>query len=247
MGTGREIMTTHYIKLIDRKEVADNTMVFVFEKPEGFNFKAGQSADFTLIDPKETDIDGNVRAFSLSSPPYYPELTIATRMRDTAFKRTLKTLPLGTELKFEAAFGSFNLHNNKEIPAVFLTGGIGITPVRSIVMQAAKDNLPHQISLFYSNNKPEDAAFLDELSTLESENPNYHFIATMTAMDKSKKKWDGERGYIDKKMLTKYLNDINKPIYYVCGPAGMVTAMRNMLNEAGVDDDNIRTEEFSGY
>jgi len=69
----------------------------------------------------------------------------------------------------------------------------------------------------------------------------------MTEMEKSAQKWDGETGYITKAMLVKYLGDLTLPIYYIVGPPAMVTAMRKTLNEAGVDDDNIRTEEFSGY
>ncbi len=66
-------------------------------------------------------------------------------------------------------------------------------------------------------------------------------------MDKSKKEWHGALGFINKKMLEKYIKDLFKPIYYISGPAAMVTAMRTMLNDTGIDDDNIRTEEFSGY
>jgi ferredoxin-NADP reductase len=234
-------MSIYNIKLLDRKEVAEGTMAFTFEKPEGFTFKSGQYGEFTLINPTETDAEGNTRIFSLTNAPSDTDLMIATRLRDTAFKRDLKVLALGSELKFKAPNGSFILHNNKAIPAVYLTGGIGITPVRSIVMQAAKDKLSQKIYLFYSNNRPEDAAFLDELATLVNENSNYKFIPTMTAMDKSKK------GYINKKMLEKYLEDLAEPIYYISGPAAMVAAMRKMLNEAGIDEDNIRTEEFSGY
>jgi ferredoxin-NADP reductase len=222
-------------------------MAFIFEKPEAFNYKAGQFGEFTLINPKETDAEGNIRAFSLSNPPYAKELMITTRMRDTAFKRVIKELPLGTELKFDAPHGSFTLHNNKDIPAVYLTGGIGITPVRSIVMQAAKEKLPHQIFVLYSNRRPEDAAFLDDLKSLEKENPHYHFIPTMTDMRQYKNQWHGERGYVNEEMLRTYVMDLKKPIYYLSGPAAMVTAMRIMLNEADVSDDNIRTEEFSGY
>ncbi|KTD19617.1 FAD-dependent oxidoreductase [Legionella israelensis] len=142
-------------------------MAFIFEKPKDFTFKSGQFGDFTLLNPKETDEEGNTRAFSLTNPPFANDLMVATRMRDTAFKRVLKTLSLGTELKLDAPYGSFTLHNNKAIPAVFLTGGIGITPVRSIITQATKDKVPHQIYLFYSNNRPEDTAFLEELKSLE--------------------------------------------------------------------------------
>jgi ferredoxin-NADP reductase len=188
-----------------------------------------------------------VRGFSLASPPYAKELMIATRMRDTAFKRNLKNLPKDAVLKFDAPYGSFTLHNNSKVPAVFLTGGIGITPVRSIALQAANDKLPHHIYLFYSNNRPEDAAFLRELTELEKENPNYKFIGTMTDMKNSKEKWKGETGFINREMLLKYIHDIKVPIYYISGPAAMVKAMRDTLNSIGVDDDNIRTEEFAGY
>jgi ferredoxin-NADP reductase len=153
----------------------------------------------------------------------------------------------GTKVSLDAPYGSFTLHNNSKIPAVFLTGGIGVTPVRSIVLQAVHDNLPHKIFLFYSNRRPEDTAFLDELVAAQEKNPNYTLIGTMTEMEKSSRKWNGETGYINRPMLEKHVGDLTLPIYYVAGPASMVTAMRKTLNEAGVDDDNIRTEEFSGY
>ena len=138
-------------------------MSFHFEKPQGFEFRAGQSIDLTLLNPQETDAEGNVRAFSIASAPFDPDLMITTRMRDTAFKRVLKTMPLGTQVKIEGPGGSFTLHKNSAKPAVFLAGGIGITPFFSILRQAAHDRLPHQLFLFYSNRRPEDAAFLDGL------------------------------------------------------------------------------------
>ncbi len=240
-------MPIYKTKLKSREEIAAGTMAFHFEKPEGFAFKAGQFGDYTLINPTETDAEGNIRGFSLASAPYEGDLMLATRMRDTAFKRVLRTMEIGTELSLDAPYGSFTLHNNTRIPAVFLTGGIGVTPVRSIVLQAAHDNLPHKIFLFDSNRRPEDAAFLDELTEAQKKNANYTFVGTMTEMENSAQKWDGETGYITKVMLVKYIGDLTLPIYYVAGPPSMVTAMRKTLNEAGVDDDNIRTEEFSGY
>jgi ferredoxin-NADP reductase len=240
-------MPIYKTMLLKKEEIANGTMAFHFAKPEGFVFKAGQFGDFTLIDPIETDAEGNIRGFSLASAPYEDDLMIATRMRDTAFKRVLKTMGTGTKVSLDAPYGSFTLHNNSKIPAVFLTGGIGVTPVRSIVLQAVHDSLLHKIFLFYSNRRPEDAAFLDELVAAQEKNPNYTFIGTMTEMEKSDRKWNGETGYINKPMLEKHVGDLTLPIYYVAGPASMVTAMRKSLNEAGVDDDNIRTEEFSGY
>ena len=119
-------------KLLNRAEVAERTMAFSFEKPPGFDFRPGQSSDLTLVDPPETDSEGDIRTFSIASAPFEDHLMIATRMRDTAFKRSLKRVPLGTALKIDSPVGSFTLHKNSARPAVFLAGGIGITPFFSI-------------------------------------------------------------------------------------------------------------------
>jgi ferredoxin-NADP reductase len=240
-------MAIHNIKLLGRQEIATNTMTFTFEKPQGFAFKAGQHANLVIMNPDEDDEEGNTRLFTFATPPYEDNLMIATRMRDTAFKRILKKIPLGAELMLDGPMGSFTLHEDENIPAVYLAGGIGITPFRSILLQAAKDKLPHKLLLFYSNYKPEDAAFLKELMAFESENLNYQFIGTMTEMNKSNIPWQGETDYINKDMLMKYISDLTKPIYYIAGPESLVTGLCNMLKGAGVRDDHICTEEFSGY
>lgn len=172
---------------------------------------------------------------------------VTTRLRDTAFKRSLKTVPLGTEVKIEGPFGNLVLHNNTSRPCIALAGGIGITPFRSIMVRAAKEKLAHRIFLFYSNRRPEDAAFLEELQALQKENPNFHLIATITEMEKSHRPWQGERGLINHTMLSKYLKGVDNAIYYIAGPPGMVKGLHSMLNSAGIDDDDIRTEEFAGY
>ncbi|PWB72848.1 oxidoreductase [candidate division GN15 bacterium] len=222
-------------------------MAFYFEKPSGWTFKAGQSIDLTLIDPPETDAEGNTRAFSLAGAPHEDHLMVATRLRDSAFKRTLRTMSLGGSVKIAGPFGSMTLHNDASRTAIILTGGIGITPFRSMVLRAAHEKLPHRIILFSSNRRPEDAPFLSELQALEKENPNYRFIATMTNADRSSRPWSGETGFINKEMLLHHARSAVSPVYYVAGPPEMVTAMRRMLDELNVDDDNIRTEEFSGY
>src|SRR5262245_25777880 len=96
-------------KLLDRVEVAEGTMAFHFEKPSGFDFKPGQAALFTLLNPPETDSEGNARTFSIASAPFESRLMFVTRMRDTAFKRSLKKAPIGTEVKMSPAIGSFTL------------------------------------------------------------------------------------------------------------------------------------------
>ncbi len=241
------ISPTFVTKLKGREEVAEQTMAFRFEKPTGFTFTPGQFVDLTLLNPPKTDAEGNGRGFSIASAPYEDFLMVATRLRDTAFKQVLKSLPLGTEVKLEGPFGDLKLHHDKSRAAVFLTGGIGITPFRSILLNAAKEELPISIFLFYGNRRPEDAAFLSELQNLEKQNPHYKLIACMSEMEKSHRPWKGERGVIDAPMLAKYLKGVLSPIYYITGPPGMVKAMQKVLKDMGVDDDNIRTEEFAGY
>ena len=189
----------------------------------------------TLIDPAETDAQGNTRPFSINSAPDDPELIFTTRLRDTAFKRSLGTLPLGTAVKGDGPFGDFVLHNNPKRPAVLLAGGIGVTPFRSIARRAAHERLPHRILLFYANRRPEDAPFLDEFRGLARENANFIFVPTMTQA--SRPAWDGDSGHIDDALLAKYLGKDRQagaglvPLYYIAGPPGMVAGLRAMLSQ----------------
>jgi ferredoxin-NADP reductase len=199
-------------------------------------------------------------------------LEFATRMRDTAFKRILKHAEPGTELAWDGPYGSFLLHKNAEKPAVFLAGGIGITPFMSMIKTAEHNKLGHEIYLFHSNHTPEDAPFQNELSKHAKKNSKFHFIPTMTdlkipiipkeeadlkslhlskegagSMTDRAGGWNGERGFVDQNMIERHVSDLYTPIYYMAGPAGFVSAMRKMLVEAKVDEDNIRFEEFPGY
>jgi ferredoxin-NADP reductase len=101
--------------------------------------------------------------------------------------------------------------------------------------------------LFYSNRRPEDTAFLDVLEGIPEQNPNFHLISTMTEMAKSERQWQGETAFINQEMLLKYIPSLQGPIYYLAGPPAMVAAMRQMLTQVGADEDEIRTEELSGY
>lgn len=137
--------------LSQKLEIADNTKAIWFEPEKRLNFIPGQFGDFTLIDPPFVDGKGNTRTFSLASGPEHDRIMIATRMRDSGFKRSLAKLPMGTHIDFMGPMGSLTLHEDSSRPAVFLTGGIGITPVRSIVEQATQLRMPHKIFVFYSN------------------------------------------------------------------------------------------------
>ena len=213
-------------------------------------FKAGQFMDLTLLDPSETDAEGNTRGFSINSAPDDPELIFTTRLRDTAFKRVLRSLPLGTGVQLDGPFGNFTLHKNESRPAVLLAGGIGITPFRSFVRRAAHENLGPRILLLYSNRRPEDAPFLDELYELERKNRRFTFVPTMTRISDSRASWTGETGRIDPGMIlrhTKRSATFENAIYYIAGPPQMVAGLHAVVRNLGIDDDDIRTEDFAGY
>lgn len=227
------------VQLLGWEFVADETKLFRFTKPAGFEYRAGQSVDLTLP-------TGAMHPYSLVSAPHESELAIATRMRPSAFKKELGALQEGAEVTIEGPFGSFFLHENVTRPAVFIAGGIGITPFYSMVKDATNRALLHEMHLFYSNHRPEDAAFLTELRALENENQRFAFVPTMTKPEASSEPWTGEHGYVTAEMIKKYVRATN-PMYYCAGPAPMVTAMRMLLKTIGVSEDDIRFEEFTGY
>ncbi len=232
--------------LVSRELVAERTMSFRFAKPADWSYRAGQFIDITLLDPPETDVEGNTRGFSVSSAPGEDVIMLTTRLRDTAFKRVLQGMPLGSAVKVEGPFGDLRLHHANR-PAVVLTGGIGITPFRSILVETIRGGgLPYPVTLFYANRRPRDAAFLDELDELARQDANLQFVPTMSALD-AVDAWQGERGHIDASMLKRHLNSLGGPVYYLTGPPAMVHGLRTMLIGAGVDEDDIRTEEFTGY
>ena len=238
-------MTAYETRLEGREEIAEGTMAFHFDKPAGFSFKAGQAVALELIDPPAGDGQSQ-RTFSLVSAPFENTLVVATRMRDSAFKRALKALPVGARMKLEGPFGDLTLGDAAR-PAVLIAGGIGITPFMSMLRQAGQDRSPHRLFLVYSNRRPEDSAFLAELQGLERQNNNFRLLATMTDMNKSARKWDGETGLVDAHLLQRFVGDLAAPIYYVVGPPAMVGAMQETLKQGGIAAGNIRTEEFYGY
>lgn len=232
------------VKLIRKEMIANGTMAFHFAKPKGFEFRAGQFADYTLINPLETDAEGDTRGFSLVQAPYEPDLVAATRMRDTAFKRVMKNLPIGTEVKLDAPYGDFSLHKTESIPAVFIIGGIGVTPVRSMIAQATHDRTAHKITLLHASRTPADLPLKTDFEQLAKSNSNFTYVMSVESAPDG---WRGERGRVDAGMVRKYVPDLHKPIYYLSGPEGMVKAMRTLLVDLEVNEDNIRTEEFTGY
>jgi ferredoxin-NADP reductase len=240
-------MPTFETRFLRRAEIADGTMAFCFARPPGFDFRAGQAVSITLIDPPETDAKGNRRTFSIVNAPAEDVIMIATRMRDTAFKRTLKTMPHSTPVRLQGPLGKFTLDAEDDRPAALLAGGIGITPFMSMLRQAAGEAHRRRLYLFYSNRTPRSAPFLDELAELQRRNARFVLTATMTDPNVPDEAWRGPRGHIDKEMLGRMSSDAPAAIHYVAGPPAMVAAMTLLLTRSGVAGERIRKDEFFGY
>jgi ferredoxin-NADP reductase len=240
-------MPPYKISLKFRKALCADTAAFYFEKPEGFQFRPGQFANFTLLGSAEPDLKSNTRALSIASAPSEKDLMVAMRLRGTTFKRTLNSLPPGSEVLLQGPYGGLTFPREGLRPAVLIAGGIGITPFRSMIRDAADSLSPRRIFLFYSVRTPEEAAFLEELRKMEYNNGRYRFVGTVTCPEKSIKPWQGETGRISLQMISNWVPDLSIPLHYVAGPPGMVAGMNQLLAEAEVPPENIRVEEFAGY
>lgn len=236
---------THTTTLHKSETIAHGTMSFTLQRPDGFDYRAGQTVDLTITTATQESL---THTFSLVSAPDAPELVLATRIRDSQYKQTLKELTPGATVDIQGPYGSFFLHQDDSKPAVFLVGGIGITPFMSMIQDAINQALPHRLYLFYSNNSPRDSAFLDALTELSQQHPDtLTLIPTMTDTQQTGSDWSGHTGYIDWSMITNHIPQPENAIFYTAGPKGMVSAMRELLVEHDISEDNIRSEEFSGY
>lgn len=235
------------ITLLKSEEVALGTMAFHFAKPANFTFTPGQFVDLTLIDQQDVDDLGPSRTLTIASAPFENELMFVMRMRDSAFKRILRIMRPGTAVRIDMPAGTFTLPGKVADKNIFIAGGVGIAPFLSILRQAGHEAARYQIDLFYSNRRPEDAPFLTELDAMAQTNPNLRFIPTMTQITTSQRRWDGETRYIRKDMIVSYIGELRGPLYYLAGPPTMVESMRQKLRDAGVDANDILTDEFTGY
>lgn len=237
-------MPIYKIKLIDRQEIAKEMVVFTFEKPTGFSFIPGQYGGFTLINPSETDANGITRRFSFLNAPHDDHLRIATRIQQSAYKRVLNTLPLGSEIKLAGPTGNFILHEDENTPAVMIAGGIGITPFYSMIKHAIHVGSKRELYLFYGNQSHHCAPFLSELTELAKKHKTLKLIPTFEKPDTD---WQGETGYITQTMIKKYLPNLSIPIFYICGSPAMVSTLQESLMEMDIDAERIRVEDFPGY
>ncbi|HEY9793307.1 MAG TPA: FAD-dependent oxidoreductase [Candidatus Obscuribacterales bacterium] len=236
--------TTHIVKLKERHEVAYRTLCFTLERPNDFKFTAGQFAEIGIVDNAE--LQNEMLAFSMASAPDEADLMFATRLRGGNFKHTLETMPIGATIKLEGPFGKFTLDESTR-PAVFIVGGIGITPVRSILVHASKQHVQRDLVLLYSNRRPEDAAFLQELASLQKDNPRFRLVAIMTGVDNASHSWGGETGHLNFNTIANHTRHYSQPLFYIAGSPRFVKAFRELLLTNGIPKQDLHSEDFAGY
>ncbi|HKG45065.1 MAG TPA: FAD-dependent oxidoreductase [Gaiellaceae bacterium] len=230
----------------EKREVATGTLLVVFDlQGAEVDFRPGQYFWVELLQSPYQDEKGLRRHISVvTSPTERGVLALCTRLRDTAFKKTLVELEVGDEVEVEEPKGNFVLPEDTSRPYVFIAGGIGITVFRSMLRYIADTGEPYRVTLVYSNRDRESTPFLDELQELERTLPGFELVLTMTQDDG----WEAESRYIGADLLREHLEgELGDFTYLIAGPPPMVETVVNELGGAGVPEEQVLPDRFSGY
>jgi ferredoxin-NADP reductase len=229
----------------EKREVAERTLLVTFDlQGEQFDWEPGQYFWVELLDPPYDDERGPRRHISIVMSPTEGVPGLCTRLRDSAFKRSLAELAVGAPVDVEPPKGDFVLPEATDRPYVFIAGGIGITVFRSMLRYIQDKGLSHRVTLVYSNRNRAGAAFLDELDELERSNPNLRVVLTMT----KDPDWEGESRHVDETMLRDHLpDDLASYGFFVAGPPDMAVDVGEKLRSAGLPEEQVRVGKFSGY
>lgn len=230
---------TFSTRLVDKIPRAEGVKTFRFDRVRQYEFEAGQW--FVLTIP-----DGDAyltKHFTHSSSPTEGYLDFTTRLTGSEFKTALDGLPLGTEVEVEGPFGAFTLREDAQRVA-FLTGGIGITPVRSILRYLTDGGPDIDVALLYGNKDQDSIAFRLELESFESELPRLRVAHVLTDPQPG---WEGHRGYIRDEILQAEIGEGRDWVYYISGPPAMVATLKQVLSDRGIDRRQIVMENFEGY
>lgn len=238
------IMEPTKIYFTGRKEICRNTFAFSFSLMDSrYEFKPGQYAHFTISNPAIPDKSGNSRPLSIaSSPGNINSLMVAVRRNQSLFVENLLSLSPGDELSVSVPVGEVALHSNAEVENVFVAGGIGITPVRSIVEHATQNNLKNKITLFYANKSFSNAAFIDDFLEWSWVNDNFRLIPIFENEEDAE--LDYETGRIDQDKLKKHLGNFENKVFNLIGPPEMIFCVKEILLDENVSEENIKTEKF---
>jgi len=228
----------------ETREVAKGTLLVTFAVEDYPDYRPGSYFWVELPERGHQDEKGLRRHISLVTAPTEKGIVgLATRLRDTAFKRTLAELEIGDAVEVEEPKGSFLLPEDTSAKYVFVAGGIGITVFRSMLRYIRDEQLPYEVMLVYSNRDRESAAFLDELSELERALPGFKLVLTMT----DEPGWEGESRRIDAAVLQDHLGELERYNFLVAGPPAMTEAVVAELHGAGVSEESVLADSFSGY
>ena len=236
------------VTLKKREEICAGTWAFTFGLGgHPFSFDPGQAVDLFLVDPPHPDPRGPQHPFSICGTGGPDTFQIATRIRQSVWKKNLLDMPLGGKVEMDGPWGEFVLPKEPG-DVVMLAGGIGVTPFHAMVEDANARSLPHDLSLIHSNRTPEETPFLAQFKRWTTGNHRFSYLPTMTQMEKSHEPWVGARGRIDEAFLDDVLDDRrNEAKYMVAGPKGFVDAAVAALHAVGVQPERILAEDFPGY
>jgi ferredoxin-NADP reductase len=230
----------------ETREVAQGTLLVIFDlQGEQVDFRPGQYFWVELPNRGHDDEKGLRRHISVvTSPTERGVLGLCTRLRDTAFKKTLAELKVGDEVEVEPPKGDWQLPEDTSKPYVFVAGGIGITVFRSMLRYIRDTGEPYRVTLVYSNRDRASTPFLDELREFERTLPDFRLVLTMT-QDEG---WEGESRYVSAELLSDYLEgELDDYTYLVAGPPALVEAVVGQLNAAAVPEEQVLPDSFSGY
>lgn len=242
LGSPRGGMTM-LLTLTTRHREAETFESFHFEPERPLTFEAGQYLRYTL-QHREPDNRGVSRFFTIASAPAEGFVLLATRFSTpgSSFKRALSSLGEGAVVEAAGPFGQF-VYADREGPAVFVAGGIGITPFRSILVDLASRPRAAEITLLYANRTP-DIPFRRVFDDLATRQPALKVAYTVSQPDPE---WRGSVGRIDEGFIREHAPLTRDPLFYVAGPKAMVEATAETLRTIGVAAASIKRDFFPGY
>ena len=233
------------LQLKEKIIAAKDTVIFNFGKVEKFTFAPGQYMEWTLPH-KHVDSRGNRRYFSLASTPQ-EDIQIAVRFYNpsSSYKKALANMQVGDKIIAASLEGSFVLPKDLSEPLVFVAGGVGIVPFRSMLTYIYEKNLKVNIVLLYANRQIEEIAYVDILTKVQAN--GVRTIYTLTDAAHTPVNWQGETGYFTSDKIQQYIPDFDRRLFYISGPQPMVQSMQGTLEKLGVKGKSIRTDYFPGY
>ncbi len=233
------------LKLKAKQKIARDTFNFLFEEVDKINFTPGQFLEWTLPH-KNPDSRGNRRFFTVSSSPTENFITLTTKIYQdfSSFKKALLDMKSGDQIIATSLSGEFTLPKNSDKSCVFIAGGIGITPFRSMIKYMLDKKLSREIILFYSNKHKDEIVFQDVFDRAEKA---FGLKTVYTLTDNFQSSWKGKTGHIDEKMIKQGVLDYKNKLFYISGPQPMVFSFEKMLKNIGISKNNIKVDYFSGY